>query len=121
MEANYIYNVGLYPGASAGNHFHKNKKEIFYCPIGQKVEIVLENPKTGIREVIKVANMISDYNSILVYVKLGIVHTVINKSSWITRLINKIFRSVGVSSIMVFSNVPELDERDDYPPPNHII
>lgn len=102
MEVNYIYNVGLYPGATAGNHFHKNKKEIFFCPIGQEVEIVLMNPESGEKEIIRSKNTIEDEEAILVYVKLGTAHAVTNKSK-------------VVSGIMVFSNIEELDENDDFP------
>ncbi len=45
----YLNYIG--PGDVAGNHYHKNKKEIF-CPLGN-LELILVGPKNGKKKIIK--------------------------------------------------------------------
>lgn len=102
LKNRYTYSVGLLPGATAGNHFHKEKKELFYCPYDQEVEITLEDPKTKRRKIVKVSNKIKNKYIILVYIKLGIAHSVKNVSA-------------RISSLTVLSNVIEHNDADDHP------
>ncbi len=101
FETNYIYNVCFPSGAIAGNHYHKNKREIFHCPFGQSVMVVLENPETTERKTIILSNGLRSKFIGLIYIKPGIAHAVRNLSS-------------QDSSLIVFSNIEEHDPMDDY-------
>ena len=117
----YVYAVYLLPGAKAGNHYHpKNengkgtKEEIFYCPPGQKIKIFLADPETGRKQTVVLSSKFGDIFTEFVYIKPGIAHTVKNERSLLIKLINKVFKSVGIASVIVFSNI------DDHNPDHDI-
>ena len=101
FETNYIYSVCLLPNAIAGNHYHKEKREIFYCPFEQTVKIFLENPANGERCTFTLSNTLESKYIELIYIKPGIAHSVQNLSS-------------QNSSLMVFSSIEEHNPEDDY-------
>ena len=101
FETIYIYSVCLPSGAITGNHYHKVKREIFYCPFGQSVIVALENPATKERKVVMLSNRLESKFVKLIYIKPGIAHAVRNLSG-------------QDSSLMVFSDIEEHHEKDDY-------
>jgi len=117
----YVYAVYLLPEAKAGNHYHpkdKNgrgtKEEIFYCPPGQKINIFLEDPETKRKQTVVLSSRFGDKFTEFVYIKPEIAHTVENKQSFLIKLINKVFKSIGIASVIVFSNI------DDHNPDHDI-
>ncbi|MCK5466691.1 WxcM-like domain-containing protein [Candidatus Parcubacteria bacterium] len=102
FEINYIYSVCLPPETIAGNHYHEEKREIFYCPFGQLMIVSLEDPKTTKRKEVLLSNKIGSEYIKLIYIKPGIAHSVINTSD-------------QISSLMVFSNIEEHNPEDDFP------
>jgi len=110
----YIYAVELLPGAEAGNHYHPRdesgkgtKEEIFYCPPGQRIKIFLEDPKTKRKQTVVLSSKFGDEFTEFVCIKPGVAHTVKNEKSLLIRLINKVFKSVGVASVIVLSDIED--------------
>jgi len=101
FEVNYVYSVCLPSGAIAGNHYHRIKREIFYCPFGQSVIVILENPATKERKVVTLSNELGSKSVELIYIRPGIAHAVRNLSN-------------RDSSLVVLSDIREHYEEDDY-------
>ena len=120
----YIYAVYLLPGAEAGNHYHPKdendrgtKEEIFCCPPGQRIKIFLEDPKTKKKQTVVLSSKFGDEFTEFVYIKPGVAHTVKNEKSLLIRLINKVFKSVGIARVIVLSNIDDHNPDHDIPYP----
>jgi dTDP-4-dehydrorhamnose 3,5-epimerase-like enzyme len=92
----YIYSVTFdKSGSQAGNHYHRLKNEIFY-PIKGKFEVHLESIEDLGKEVL---NLNSENHEAL-FVKTGIAHKVVAKSSG--------------AILLVVANAPNI-ESDEFP------
>lgn len=78
----YLNYIG--PGDVAGNHYHKNKKEIF-CPLGNLL-LVLRDLKNNKNVRIRMSNGTKQCH-ILYYIPSKIPHAVINKTKYFVPLI----------------------------------
>lgn len=94
----HSYFVSIKPGAIRGKHYHKNKTEII-CPIYGKVEIILDDPKSGLRKIYSLTRNNSEYQLLLI--RPGIAHAVRNPTQ----------KEVG---IVVFSNGFDLEDVKRY-------
>lgn len=72
FQLNYIYWVTLlHKGATAGNHYHHKKAEIF-CPLHGDMTVKLKDPKTQETETIRLST--SEHTRL--YIPTGISHKV---------------------------------------------
>lgn len=76
FDVKYVYWVTLqHKGATAGNHYHHQKAEIF-CPVKGDMVVMLKNPQTQESE--SVVLSARDHTRLLV--RTGIAHKVVSQS-----------------------------------------
>lgn len=80
----YAYLNYIGPNDVAGNHFHKIKKEIF-CPFGE-LELHLENPKTGKKQLLKISIGNKKFYE-MIYIPPEIAHAVRNPTNQFVPLV----------------------------------
>lgn len=80
----YIYWVRFAKaGNYAGNHYHREKAELFY-PISGKFKVCLENPNSHSRETIK----LDSEKHVVLHIHPGIAHKVVSESDNAILLVN---------------------------------
>lgn len=75
FKIRYTHVIEIYPGKSAGDHYHKKQNEIF-CPFGDLI-LFLKDPKTKKRAKIKLENKNKSFYQ-MIFIKRGISHLVEN-------------------------------------------
>lgn len=76
FKPEYIYTVEFNePGSQAGNHYHREKSELFY-PVAGDFEVHLQDTQSRKSETIT----LRAENHVALYIKPGIVHKVVSKN-----------------------------------------
>jgi len=83
VEVVYIANLDV--GGVAGNHYHKEKVEMFVCLHGE-VQVLLVDVETGEKKELTLSAAVDDEHNVGLFIPANVAHTVKNTAEEMSRL-----------------------------------
>lgn len=85
QKVEVVYVANLDPGGVAGNHYHKEKVEMFTCLHGE-VNVLLADLETGERAEVTLSADLESKDNVGLYIPANVAHAVKNQTGAIARL-----------------------------------